>query len=196
MMRFGKTTGQSNRPIIFKFTLTPVIPAMILFSLFSLVGNKVDAREKPVITLIDKSGVMWVGTRNIRIEIYSDGKVHYFGDGTMVYEKGERFSNISKTKLNKLIRAFLHVRFFEVKPRPSLMELWHPPLILPRMPQDQASPPAITFNYKNQIRTLSSGVDFIYSLEEKIFRAINIKQWVCHPPSDPYHKQCNYWYLN
>ncbi|MDP2363882.1 MAG: hypothetical protein Q8M94_08950, partial [Ignavibacteria bacterium] len=26
MMIFGKTTGQSNRPIIFNFTLTPVIP--------------------------------------------------------------------------------------------------------------------------------------------------------------------------
>ena len=164
--------------------------------IISLAVNQVYASDKPVIAYADKNGVLGVGAWNIQIQVFSDGKVHYFGDGTMVYEKGDRYSKISKAKLNKLIREFLGVRFFEIKVTPSLMDLWHPPLKLPPVMWDQQAPPAITFNYENQVRTVSSRDEFIYSLQESIFRTVNLKHWVCYPPSHSNHEQCNYWYNN
>jgi hypothetical protein len=121
---------------------------LILFS--SLVVNTGYSSDKPIIAYAYKNGAIGMGTWNIKIEIFKDRKVHYYGIGTGMYVKGDRYSKISKTKLKKLIHDFNSANFLELI-IPHYLEIeWHPPLTLERRARmARLNSPIITFNYKD-----------------------------------------------
>ncbi len=175
-----------------------IIISSLLIILFSLSMNEVHADDKPVIAFADKNGNVVMGLWDIKIEIFRNGKVHYFGKGQAVYVQGDRYTHISQAKLKKLIKTFINAQFFEMELSIStLWSRWHPPLLTPPviLYRNRQTPPTITFNYRGRKRTIEmEGGKTIYALEESIFRAVNLKQWVCFPPSDETHKDCNFWY--
>lgn len=171
----------------------------ILLILLTLATSEIRSEDRPVIAYADKNGDLGMGLWEIKIEIFKNGKVHYFGKGDAVYIQGDRYTYISQAKLKKLIKTFVNVHFFDMKLQPSLWSLWRPPLLPPPIMWDQHSPPSITFSYRGRERTTTERGEVIYTLRENIYRTVNFKQWACFPPSqntDYKYTHCNYWYNN
>ncbi|MDD5271598.1 MAG: DUF6438 domain-containing protein [Methylovulum sp.] len=167
-----------------------VVSALLILSF--LASNKIYADEKPVISYADANGSLYLGVWKIKIDIFKNGNVHYFGEGSAVYLQGDHYGHISQAKVKKLIRLFVKARFFNLQDEPS----WRIPLKLPQIMWDFPAAPTITFNYQGHEKTVINRNNVIYELESNLFRTVNLKQWVCFPPSvsERMSGNCNMWY--
>lgn len=158
----------------------------------SLIGANCYADSKPVIVYTSKEADFRCGMLEIKIEVFKDGTVSYFGTGDAVYTQGKDTAHIPRKKVRGLIKEFIDSHFLDTEV-PKL----EPPD--PRTPLDHDRPSmrgtSLTFIYDGRERTLQG--DEIKAIKPppilSLFHAINLKRWVCFPPSHFNHDTCFCW---
>jgi len=169
------------------------IPLSILLAIVCLFNNTgAYADDKPVITYADANGSLLLGVWKIKIAIFKNGDIHYFGEGSAVYHQGDHYGHIAQAKVKKLIKLFVKERFFDLQDEPS----WRIPLKLPQKMWDFPEAPTITFNYRGHEKTVINRNKVIYKIQNSILHTVNLKQWVCFPPSvsKRMSENCGAWY--
>lgn len=143
--------------------------------------------EPPVITLEDFT-YAYVPTYVIyKVEIYSDGTVHFFGSPGGTYGAyGDHFSRIEKKKLRSLLKAFESINDFKTKTTKNFFDL---DAEYYRGNAIDVGSIKITLDLDGKRKVISgSGGGGLSSLTKKIKWMVNLKQWMCVPR----HQNCFY----
>jgi hypothetical protein len=146
-----------------------------------LLSGEVSARESPVIIYAKHGYARHLGTYRVKVEIFSSGKVRYFGGGNGVYSQGYRYGKISSQQLKRLTNTFLDKDFFQ------LDEFYFTPFNRYR---DGYFPDRVILNLKGQKKTIVFDTE-LRELSTLIRNTVNLKQWACFP-NEPESKYC-YW---
>jgi hypothetical protein len=143
---------------------------------------EITKREYPVITLEDLAvGDMYV---RHKVEIYGDGTIHYYGEPGGKYGAiGDHYLRMSRAKLEELLREFKVVEVVGEDQKLDFFDLEDDYTKYTRVHDARSS--AITLYLDGR----SKRVEFyghIAELEGRIWRAVDLNQWMCVPP----HKGC------
>jgi hypothetical protein len=145
---------------------------------------EITLREPPVIVLESlKEGDMYV---RYKVEIYGDGTVHYYGKPGGKYGAiGDHYSRMSRANLKELLGEFKAVEVVGEERKLDFFDLQDDYTKYVRIHDVGSS--AITLSLNGR----SKRVKFYGSLAElegRIWRVVNLNQWLCVPP--PPHEGC------
>ena len=111
MMRLGKSARQGNRPIVFKFSLTPVILITIIFVIWATLASSKE--QPPLITFKTDDCPSCGCMRRYKVEFYPNGKVHWYGE-SYVHAKGHHYAKINKKQLYSWEEKLKNADFFNL----------------------------------------------------------------------------------
>lgn len=178
-VRYGTLRG----PGVWNFWIHALFCIVVLFAY----QNNAVAKDKPVISYEIKGGIMFLGLFDVVVEVFSSGRVHYFGDGEGVYTQGHRYSQVNKKQLHAVMKAFDKYKFFDLEGN-----------YISGFGNSDSSPleritiningrkKSVVFNYKNE--------EALKVLPDLIIKTVDFKRWVCFPPSYREHDRCHVWY--
>lgn len=143
---------------------------------------EITLRKPPVIALESlKEGDMYV---RYKVEIYEDGTTHYYGEPGGKYGAiGDHYSQISRAKLEELLREFKAVKLISKNKRLDFFDLEDD--YTKYKPIYDAKPSVITLYHDGRSKQVKFYGE-IADLGGRIWRAVNLNQWLCVPP----HKGC------